>query len=100
MKFQSSKGLTTIKAGESCRWRSLCLGAKLLWSLWTDSVLTKVFSVGKVTSKEEGKVHVHRHAGVADGALRVTFHPVFIENGNEVIGSGSQPAIEKIDAHH
>ena len=58
----------------------------------------KEVTVGKVTalSKSEQTVIVHRHKPVTDNNLRLYWHPVFVEGGTEVLGSGSVPSTETV----
>ena len=59
---------------------------------------SKQVTVGKVTavSRQEQTVIVHRYKPVTDNRLRLYWLPVFVEEGQEVLGSGSQPSTETV----
>ena len=58
----------------------------------------KECTVGKVTavSKSEATVVVHRYRPVSDHHLRLYWRPVYIEEGIEVLGDGSNPSTETV----
>ena len=58
----------------------------------------KICHVGKVqnVSRREESVVVHKHKPVSDGRLRLKWEPLYIEDGTEVLGSGSKPSEETI----
>jgi len=62
------------------------------------SVGTKKCTIGKVisVSKAEANVVVHKHRPVSDSRLRLYWTPVYVEAGEEVLGSGSTPALETV----
>ena len=58
----------------------------------------KEASVGKVTalSKTEGTVIVHRYRPVSDNCMRLHWLPVYVEDGAEVLGTGTRPSTETV----
>ena len=58
----------------------------------------KVVSVGQVTavSAAEATVVIHRHKPVTDHHLRLYWRPLYVEEGQEVLGSGATPAKETV----
>ena len=58
----------------------------------------KEITVGKVTavSRSEQTVIVHRYKPVTDGHLRLYWLPVYVEEGTEVLGSGSNASTETV----
>ena len=64
-------------------------------------VFRKLAEIGKAlhVSRAEGTVIVHQYRAVSDGHLRVKWEPVFVDEGNGVvIGTGTNPLKEKIEA--
>ena len=59
----------------------------------------KACGVGKLMniSRVEASVVVHCHRPVNDGHLRIQWKPVFIEEGVQVLGSGSRPMTETVE---
>ena len=68
--------------------------------LLDDKGKPKACCVGKVMniSRAEAAVVVHCHRPVSDGHLRLQWKPVFIEEGVQVLGSGSHPMTETVEA--
>ena len=52
---------------------------------------TKEVTVGKVTalSRTEHTIIVHRYRPITDNHLRLYWHPLYVEGGREVLGTGS-----------
>ena len=64
----------------------------------TDDRRRKLVLVGKILniSKREAKVVVHKYYPVSDHRLRLRWVPVFVEQGSEVLGSGSRTSEEQV----
>lgn len=58
----------------------------------------KEVTVGKVTavSAAEATVILHKHRPVTDHHFRLYWKPVYVEEGQEVLGSGSNPSKEPV----
>ena len=61
---------------------------------------SKLCQVGKVlnVSRREGCVVVHKYTPVSDGRLRLKWMPTYIEDGAEVVGSGTKANEETVPA--